>query len=31
MLGKEHGEILLIGIIYDYWTLNEQLAEINSA
>jgi TM2 domain-containing membrane protein YozV len=25
------GGIFLIGIVYDYWTLNEQLAEINSA
>lgn len=25
------GGIFLIGIVYDYWTLNEQLDEINSA
>jgi TM2 domain-containing membrane protein YozV len=25
------GGIFLLGIVYDYWTLNEQLAEINSA
>jgi TM2 domain-containing membrane protein YozV len=25
------GGIFLIGIVYDYWTLNEQLNEINSA
>jgi TM2 domain-containing membrane protein YozV len=25
------GGIFLIGIVYDYWTLNEQLAEINGA
>ncbi len=25
------GGLLLIGIVYDYWTLNEQLSEINRA
>ena len=25
------GGVFLLGIIYDYWTLNEQLSEVNSA
>ena len=25
------GGLLLIGIIYDYWTLNDQIAEVNGA
>ena len=25
------GGLLLVGIIYDYWTLNRQISEINSA